>query len=236
MEYIPVPTEIPISRSYPSGTNITCVDIAAGTCFLSLCQSSFPLAHHTYNIKGGDIAYFTVERSSNSPTAPTNNKIMDVLACGMGQFGSLGNALYTQSQGNLVKVKTISGIQEFNERTQSLQPLTLKSISASPTHHTMLTLDTLDVRSGRDVWVWGLNSGYQLGLNGKRGNIPQPTPLPSFGFAQGGATEVAGRMMLRERTVDVLRDLQGNKVKKNAKVEQTAVAGWGCSALYWKVV
>lgn len=120
-EYIPTPTEIVLLRPYPGGTNVKCLDIASG----------------------GDVVYFTVETHKGAPTAAADVNV-DLLAAGMGQFGSLGNAGYTQAQGSLVKVKGISG-REYNEATRSTQPLAPKLVSASPTGHTLVVLDTFDL-------------------------------------------------------------------------------------------
>ncbi|KAG8861942.1 hypothetical protein FRB96_002385 [Tulasnella sp. 330] len=224
-DFVPAPTEIILTRGYPGGTNVKCIDVAAG----------------------GDIVYFTVETSKGA--VPTSSDInIDLLAAGMGQFGSLGNAGYIQAQGTPVKVKVISGVKEYNEVTRSNQPLACKLVSASPTGHTIVLLDTFQLdgnvhaqngdqtRKGRDVLVWGANSNYQLGL-GKRSSMAVPTPLPSVSFIGGyDVDDQLNRMMARERTVSALTDLKGKKVAKNAKVEQSVVAGWGCSAMYWKVV
>jgi len=218
-----VPTEIVLSRSYPVGTNVKCLDITAG----------------------GDVVYFTVE-SFKGAFPSTGDVQVDLLAAGMGQYGSLGNAAYIQAQSTPVKVRGMSGIKEYNESTGTTQPLAPKLVSASPTGHTLALLDTFEldgtaqskdrVGRGRDILVWGLNTSYQLGL-GKRSSIALPTPLPSAAFVGGyDVDESIARMMARERTVDVLKDLDGKKVAKKAKVEQTVVAGWGCSAMYWKVV
>lgn len=37
---------------------------------------------------------------------------VDVLACGNGQWGGIGNALYSNSQGNPARVKAVSGLLE----------------------------------------------------------------------------------------------------------------------------
>lgn len=72
--------------------------------------------------------------------------------------------------------------------------------------------------------MWGANQEYQLG-NGKRGSLATPQAL----HAQDGQ-----RFMLAERKADV-KDLSGKLWKKNAKVEQRAVAGWGNSVVYWRI-
>lgn len=83
--------------------------------------------------------------------------------------------------------------------------------------------------------LWGCNTDYQLGL-GRRSNAAVPTPLPVEPFVGGfGVDPTWGRLLTGERKVSVVRDLEGNAVGKNKTVEQTVVAGWGCTAVYWKV-
>ncbi|KAG8745818.1 hypothetical protein FRC12_014448 [Ceratobasidium sp. 428] len=213
-EAVTIPTEVVLSRNYPGGTNVQCTSLAAG----------------------GDIAYFVV-----NVTTPTSNVAsVDVLACGMGQWGGLGNGLFSQAQGAPVKVKTVSGVIEYNEATRSLQPLRTRSISVSPapqSSHTLITLATGALAeapenhsghpAGNDLLVLGYNADGQLG-NGKRSSLCIPSHIPALGG-------MAGRMMLRERARVALVDLQGRKCG-TGRVEETAVAGWGTSAIYWRIV
>lgn len=61
-------------------------------------------------MEGGDLVYFTVIQKD---LATTNQPpLVDVLACGMGRWGSLGNAQFSHAQSSPVKVKTVSGILE----------------------------------------------------------------------------------------------------------------------------
>ncbi|KAG8895115.1 hypothetical protein FRB99_000759 [Tulasnella sp. 403] len=227
MECVTVPTEIVFTRSYQGAPGLRCLDITAG----------------------GDVVYFTVESTRASTASDSSpNVSIDLFAAGMGQFGSLGNASWSQAQGSPVRVKGVSGIQEYNEATRSLQPLAPKLVTASPTHHAMIVMDTstsggsasgksaAQPAQGCDIMTWGSNADYQLGI-GKRSNMPQPTHLPSDPFAGGYDVDAkVERMMTRGRQVDALRDLEGKTLAKNARVEQTVVAGWGCGAVYWKVV
>lgn len=83
--------------------------------------------------------------------------------------------------------------------------------------------------------LWGSNTDYQLGL-GRRSNISVPTPLPVDSFVGGFDVDRASeRMLMRERRVSVLKDMEGQQVAKNVTVEQTVTVGWGCTAVYWKV-
>lgn len=56
---------------------------------------------------GGDLTFFTVERD-----VTTGANVIDVLACGNGQWGGLGNAAYSNAQGVPARVKNVSGILE----------------------------------------------------------------------------------------------------------------------------
>ncbi|KAF8682603.1 ERAP1-like C-terminal domain [Rhizoctonia solani] len=206
-EAVTIPTEVILSRNYPAGSNVKCTGLATG----------------------GDIAYFVVD-----VIAPDNTASVDVLACGMGQWGGLGNGQFLQLQGAPVKVKSVSGITEYNEATRSVQPLRTRSISVSPapqTSHALLTLDTGTLGEapsahrahpvGHDVLVLGYNADGQLG-NGKRANLC----VPSHVSALGG---VVGRMMLKNREKVALIDMQGRSCGKGS-VEETAVAGWNCNS------
>lgn len=172
---------------------------------------------------------------------------MDVLACGNGQSGSLGSAVYSNAKPEPVRVKNVSGLLECtrislfififetktntdSEQTNNMQPIRPHSISVSPTGHVLLALDTLSkstgIHSGRDLMVWGANYDFQLGT-GKRSSLASATNLHR---ADGS------RYMLMTARADVVKDLRGAVWKRNAQVEQTAVAGVGNSLVYWRIV
>ncbi|KAI0693747.1 RCC1/BLIP-II [Cytidiella melzeri] len=200
LEAITVPTEVILWRSTPQTMRTTCLDVYAG----------------------GDLTFFKVERTDGSALP-----YIDVLACGNGQYGGLGNAQYSNGQGTPVRTKNVSGLLEYSEKTNGMQPIYPHDVSVSPTGHVLLTLDTL-ARSGpgsggRDLLVWGANQEYQLG-NGKRGSFAAPQAL----HAPDGQ-----RVMLTERKAEV-KDMCG-KIWKSAMVEQRAVAGWGNSVVYWRI-
>lgn len=56
---------------------------------------------------GGDLTYFKVERTDGN-----NAPFVDILACGNGQYGGLGNAQYSNAQGSPARVKNASGLLE----------------------------------------------------------------------------------------------------------------------------
>lgn len=109
-----------------------------------------------------------------------------------------------------------------------MQPIHPHYISVSPDGHVLLTLETLSRSgpggAGRDLLVWGANQDFQLG-NGKRGSLAAPTAL----LAPSGE-----RVILGQRKADI-KDMKGKVWKKGVQVEQCAVAGWGNSAVYWKI-
>ena len=85
LDTITVPTEVVLWRGTPSGTRTQCIDLNAG----------------------GDLAFFTVERVDG-----TSISNVEVLSCGNGQYGGLGNALFTNSQSVPVRTKAVSGLLE----------------------------------------------------------------------------------------------------------------------------
>ncbi|KAI0637144.1 RCC1/BLIP-II [Trametes polyzona] len=202
LETITVPTEVILWRTTPGTMQTKCIDVFAG----------------------GDLTMFEVERADGS-----GMPYIDVLSCGNGQWGGLGNALYSNAQSTPVRAKNVSGLLEYSEAAQNLQAIVPETISISPTGHVLLTLDTRKHAGpgggGKDVVVWGANFDYQLG-NGKRGSVPTPTVL---------LTPSGERFMLHRKRAKEVRDLQGQVWKKGVEVEQRAVAGWNNSVVYWRI-
>ncbi|KAJ7694182.1 regulator of chromosome condensation 1/beta-lactamase-inhibitor protein II, partial [Mycena rosella] len=164
---------------------------------------------------GGDLAGFTIER------APANEATtVELLMCGDGQWGGLGNNLYSNAQVNPVRVQPLSGLVEYNEATQRLQCIVPQSITISETGHVLAALDPSS--GGRDLHAWGRNQDYELG-NGKKTNVASPTPVDSGN----------GRLLLQRKKAKEVRDLKGGN-RRNIVVEQTIVAGFGCCVVFWR--
>jgi hypothetical protein len=85
LDTITVPTEVVLWRGTPSNTRTRCIDLNAG----------------------GELAFFTVERIDG--TAIRN---VEILSCGNGQYGGLGNALFSNAQSVPVRTKAVSGLLE----------------------------------------------------------------------------------------------------------------------------
>jgi hypothetical protein len=111
---------------------------------------------------------------------------------------------------------------------QGLQPIRPYAITLSTTGHVLCTLDTLSQaqtpEAGRDLYVWGANGAGELG-NGRRASSALPGLIESS----------TGRFMLSQRTAREVRDMRGSVWKRGVRVEQCAVAGPTCSAVYWRI-
>ncbi|KAG5635130.1 hypothetical protein H0H81_012342 [Sphagnurus paluster] len=200
LDTITVPTEVILWKSAASRGNTRCINITAG----------------------GDLTAFTVER-----TDPSSHTTVDLLMCGNGQWGGLGSNLFSNAQGAPLRARNVSGLVEYNDITQSLQPIAPQAVTVSPTGHVLLTLDTASAADvgGRDLVVWGKNYESELG-NGRKASVPVPTTLE---------TPEGGRFMLRRRKAREVKDLHGHVWKRGIRVEQCAVVGFGSSAVYWKI-
>uniref|UniRef100_A0A0W0FU55 Uncharacterized protein n=1 Tax=Moniliophthora roreri TaxID=221103 RepID=A0A0W0FU55_MONRR len=200
VDTITVPTEVALWRSLSPRSQTKCLKINAG----------------------GDLTSFTVEVQSD--TSPTT---IDVLMCGNGQWGGLGNNVFSNAQGTPVRAKNASGLLEYNDLKRALQPIHPQSIVISPSGHVLLTLDTSSAEgSGRDLLTWGKNYDSELG-NGKKSSVPAPMTMH---------TPEGERFILRRMKAKDVVDLQGNRWKKGVLVEQQAVTGYCTSGVFWKIV
>lgn len=85
LDTINIPTEVVLWRSTSGNTQTKCIDLNAG----------------------GNLAFFTVERMDG-----TGIPTIELLSCGNGQYGGLGNAMYSNAQGVPVRTKNVSGLLE----------------------------------------------------------------------------------------------------------------------------
>ena len=65
---------------------------------------------------GGDLTFFKVERTDGSAMP-----YIDVLACGNGQYGGLGNAGFSNGQSAPVRTRNVSGLLECTFRFPSFR-------------------------------------------------------------------------------------------------------------------
>jgi alpha-tubulin suppressor-like RCC1 family protein len=91
MECVPVPSEVVLSKCFSNNSiDVACTAIKAGA------DNSF---------------FITSRRESGSQMRGGGFKV-DVLAAGKGQWGTLGNAMWSQVAASPVRVKTVSGLLE----------------------------------------------------------------------------------------------------------------------------
>lgn len=86
VEIVQTPVEVVLARNYPGGTMVKALDVIAG----------------------GSTTMFVVERESPGQ----QGKFVDLLACGNGMSGALGNGLWSSASSVPTRVKTVSGLQE----------------------------------------------------------------------------------------------------------------------------
>lgn len=86
IEVVSSPVEVVLARNYPGGTTMNCTRVVAA----------------------GALTMFVVERD----VPGKEGTWVDLLACGNGMSGGLGNGLWSSACTSPVKVKTVSGLQE----------------------------------------------------------------------------------------------------------------------------
>ena len=172
--YIDAPSLLPMDRLY------------AGT-------SQRPVA--TSIAAGGTNSFFTVDATRVSQPSDDPNDVRaraqigrvnaDTWSCGAGILGQLGNSRWTHNQFTPVKIKSLSGLYEYDEPANKIIPIRIHRLSAGQTHAsaTLANVTYLnasgntgknDTNWGADVLWWGGNEFWQLGT-GKRNNASTPT-------------------------------------------------------------
>ncbi|ODN74899.1 hypothetical protein L198_08206 [Cryptococcus wingfieldii CBS 7118] len=230
VEVVPVPVEVVLSKCYPTGTTVECQDIKAG----------------------GNTTFYTVQRSFPG----RRGTFIDVLSCGSGLQGALGTGAYTSATGLPVKVKTISGLQEYSEKARTFLPIGIYdlAVSKSPAGtHAFAVLDTVREGGGReygrDLVGWGANIDYQIGIS-KRSSTPSPIHLPRLGtklpesiidptdlefVATPQIPLPQDRLQLQQSRTKAY-DLEGKLLKRGVRCEQRVAVGWGNTILYERIV
>ena len=81
------------------------------------------------------------------------------------------------------------------------------------------------------MYVWGKNFDGELG-NGKKSSVSTPLRVQ---LEQDKEMTMGERLMLMKRKAKEVRDLKGKVWGKGVKVRQCLAAGYGTSAVYWKI-
>lgn len=222
--YVDMPSLLPISRMY-QGTNQTpkVTSIAAG----------------------GLNSFFTVDatrvlgHNEDPSEVRTLGRITaDTWSCGQGIKGALGNGRWTHIQGMPTRIPSLSGLFEYDEKSNSVVPIRLASISAGSTHASAVMsnitfLETSEKSSddttnwGADVVWWGGNEFFQLGT-GKRNNVATPLyirPLDTAAEVEAGRKDMHRFHVTPRHTVKV-------KGGRQVSMEQRIECGRNVTAVY----
>ena len=206
---------------------------------------------------GGLNSYFMVDALEGDSRTAT----ADVLSCGAGIYGNLGNGRWTHVQAPPVKIRALSGLLEFSEAAQKVVPIRLQSLQAGATHSAAVMdnvtqtsaqgSEPCDLGYGCDVVWWGNNEFYQLGT-GKRNNCNVPVyiqPLDgvpadlgsgskrdSSGVIGGAESEGSGRAVAGNDQMHRFQLTPQGRVVSGKKAVQVVVCGRGNTAVYMKAV
>lgn len=188
---------------------------------------------------GGYTTFFVTEARKLVTNAKDNNVYpsdisLDVWSCGSGVNGTLGNGKFTHTQGSPTKVKSLSGLFEFNEALSHTVPIGIRYLEAGNTHAAaVLGPQFPDGNSnaaihGLDLLVWGENSSYQLGT-GKKSNLSKPTYIAPPGGADAGNPAMDGNRF--QITPPRTAEINGRRVK----FEQRVACGKNVTGVYCAV-
>lgn len=222
--YVDTPTLLPVKNLY-AGTSMVprVTSIAAGG-----LNSFFTVdATKVQSRTGGEIV----------PARDLGRVAAETWACGEGIKGSLGTGKWTHISSAPTKIKALSDLNEFDEKTNSVVPIRVARVSVGSLHacavldhvthvaSSGLTSDS-DTNFGADTLWWGFNEFYQLGT-GKRSNVNAPVHLaPLDGGAPDG--ETARLQITPRKTVRLGEGGSGRKVS----IEQRVECGRNVTAIY----
>ncbi|KAI1136520.1 RCC1/BLIP-II [Hypoxylon sp. FL0543] len=199
---------------------------------------------------GGANSFFTVDAKRIAGQKEEIDQVKDLgritadtWACGSGIWGSLGTGKWTHVSLGPSKIKSLSGLFEWDENTDSVVPIRLARLSAGSTHaaavmDNVTSVDASDVTSdndtnwGADIVFWGGNEHYQLGT-GKRNNLPLPTYIEPLDGGEAdtekGRKGEHHRFQITPRTT--VRIGEGGTGRK-VSVEQRVECGRFVTAVY----
>ncbi|KJZ76787.1 hypothetical protein HIM_03664 [Hirsutella minnesotensis 3608] len=192
---------------------------------------------------GGVNTFFTVDADAPaigqtvqdvSPARTMPRTVTDLWACGQGVSGTLGTGRWTHVTVGPTKVKSLSSLYEFDEKTNKMMPIKLKSLSIGTTHCAAVMDNVTETNIsqhssehstnwGADVLFWGGNEYYQLGT-GKRSNLNAPTYIGPLDGGEADADkgrkgEVHRLCLTPRQTARVGEGGKGRKVTLEQKVE-----------------
>jgi hypothetical protein len=193
---------------------------------------------------GGLNSYFTVDATKIQgrnttevvPAGELGRVTAETWACGEGIKGNLGNGKWTHISSAPTKIRALSDLNEYDEKTNRIIPIRLSGLSVGSSHAcaimdnaTNLTASgdssSSDTNYGNDILWWGWNEFYQCGT-GRRSNVNTPTYIAPL---DGGELGESSRLQITPRkTVRLGEGGSGRKVS----VEQRATCGRQVTAIF----
>ncbi|KAK3689623.1 regulator of chromosome condensation 1/beta-lactamase-inhibitor protein II [Podospora appendiculata] len=224
--YADAPTPVPLSKLY-SGTNF--------------------LPQVTSIAAGGQNSYFTIDATKVQgpvggkevvPARDLGKVAVDIWACGEGIKGSLGTGKWTHISSAPTKIKALSNLNEYDEKSKTVVPIRVAHLSVGSDHACAVMGNATnlsasgqasgnDTNFGADVLWWGGNESYQLGT-GKRNNVNAPTYI---GELDGGHGDAEGSHRFQITPRKTVRLGEGGTGRK-ASVEQRIECGRLVTAVY----
>ncbi|KAJ1963752.1 hypothetical protein GGI12_001862 [Dipsacomyces acuminosporus] len=151
-------------------------------------------AHALQIAAGGATSYIEVEQDG----------CRQLLSCGSGINGQLGNSTLAHMQGKPAKVAALSDQQEFDAESGTRKPVGIRSISAANDHVVVVRDNSTNVKPdksgksvlasplyGYDVLVWGQNSSGQCIPDRKHRFAEPEHPAPLYNTKGGGPAKDA---------------------------------------------
>ncbi|KAF4979517.1 hypothetical protein FZEAL_4285 [Fusarium zealandicum] len=190
---------------------------------------------------GGNNTFFAVEAKATArpgdlkalaPAKRLPAVTADLWACGQGVYGTLGTGRWSHVSPRPTKVKGLSSLFEFDEKTNKMSPIRLKALSVGATHCSAI-MDNVTETSiagsaganetnwGSDIVFWGGNEHFQLGT-GKRTNMNAPGYIGALDSTPEARKENSTdfhRLCVTPRKTVRLDGGKGRKVSLEQKVE-----------------
>ncbi|KAL8858423.1 MAG: hypothetical protein Q9178_005104 [Gyalolechia marmorata] len=164
---------------------------------------------------GGNNSFFTIDAAAiarpghDAKPALLGRITADTWSSGQGILGTLGNGRWTHVQGTPTKLKTLSGLFEYDEGNNTVIPIRLRSLAVGATHAAAIMDNVTHVQAGTskgtdsendtnwgaDVVWWGGNEYFQIG-NGRRNNLSVPGYISPLDGGGGGGGAVDGGVVM----------------------------------------
>ena len=183
---------------------------------------------------GGNSTFFITKDTATPKNTPL---LSSIYGCGNGVFGGLGNGKWSHVAGVPLKLASLSGLSEWDEKANKMVPLVVSSMSIGATHASA-TLGYPDAGAARadetfglDVLFWGGNEHFQLGT-GKRTNVNKPTyiePLDCRGGDRQRGRNGDVRMQIAPRAATYVGEGGGRRWRT---VEQRVECGRNVTGVY----